>query len=138
MPPPPPAGLFIIQLNHALFVATSSFATEKRTSCKITVCFCSATLNLRIGDSCVILALLCRNKKNPSFHIFFLLHMPSVNPIGLGDTYKPTCYNCLSTSMCNVETGSWKCVCGGGVLFLIFSLQWQCSLSGDDAFPSNG
>lgn len=40
-----------------------------------------------------------------------------VNPIGVGDTNKQICSNCLSTFMYNDETGSWGS-------FPVFPLQW--------------
>lgn len=102
---------FVYHLNESCSIYYKVlFCEGKHTSCKLAVSFCSALLHLRIGDSCVILVLLCGDK-NTSFHIFFLLHTPRdarANFIGLGDTYKPILYNCLSTSMCNVETDSWK------------------------------
>lgn len=118
----PTGSLYHLNKSRSIYYKVL-FHEGKHTSCKLAVSFCSALLHLRIGDSCVILVLLCGNK-NMSFHIFFSLHTPRdacVNFIGLGDTYKPTLYNCLSTSMCNVETGSWKGLVGLLVVRCIFS-----------------
>lgn len=52
--------------------------------------------------------MLCRNEKNSVYLLlaFDTLEGTLVNPIGVGDTNKPICCNCLSTFMYNVEAGS--------------------------------
>lgn len=60
-----------------------------------------------------------------SFQLFVSTHTHSlwdtlVHHIGVGDTNKPICCNCLSAAMYNVETGS-----GGGESFPAFPPQWQ-------------